>query len=107
MHECPTMLGIILLSYVNTQSIFIHDWEGGLYAIGNHFQVPKEAVSTIQPANAYKNQTISNCKSHITGVNYTGRISRTIGGHTCQAWSQQTPHNQTAHLRDEHFPDNR
>ena len=32
------------------------------------------------------------CQEDPTGVNYRGNLSRTVRGHTCQAWTSQDPH---------------
>lgn len=44
------------------------------------------------------------CKSTQMGKNYTGRLSTTISGKTCQRWDSNTPHYHGNHNPD-WFPD--
>ncbi|XP_030627339.1 plasminogen [Chanos chanos] len=51
---------------------------------------------TTDPEKRWENCDIQDCTEecmHCSGENYRGKISKTEGGHTCQRWDTQVPHN--------------
>ena len=48
----------------------------------------------------------SECKETESGTEYTGTLSTTAGGKTCQSWSSDTPHRIVSQVRaDALYPD--
>ena len=45
------------------------------------------------------------CKLNKKGSCYTGMISHSRSGYTCQAWNEQSPHKHYVGISDEEFPD--
>ena len=46
---------------------------------------------------------VTECIYDKKGLGYEGRITKTISGHTCQRWDQQSPHTHSQNVAD--FPD--
>ena len=48
----------------------------------------------------------TDCKETQLGVEYTGTLSTTVNGKTCQAWASDTPHDpNSASKIDSNYPD--